>query len=107
MVNGGGRIEREYGIGRGRTDLLIVWPRTLAGGPPDTADRHVVECKVRHGGLDATVASGLEQTAKYMDGCDATTGHLVVFDRSDKPWDEKVFLREHTVGDRQITVWGM
>ena len=27
IVNGGGRIEREYGLGRGRTDLLIVWPQ--------------------------------------------------------------------------------
>ena len=26
IVNGGGRIEREYGLGRGRTDLLIAWP---------------------------------------------------------------------------------
>ena len=26
IVNGGGRIEREYGLGYGRTDLLIVWP---------------------------------------------------------------------------------
>ncbi|MCX6693891.1 MAG: ATP-binding protein [Methanomicrobiales archaeon] len=31
VVNGGGRIEREYGLGRGRTDLLVIWqvyPRT-------------------------------------------------------------------------------
>ena len=34
VVNGGGRIEREYGLGRGRTDLLIVWPRGGAGAPP-------------------------------------------------------------------------
>lgn len=26
IVNGGGRIEREYGLGRLRTDLLIIWP---------------------------------------------------------------------------------
>ena len=31
IVNGGGRIEREYGLGRGRTDLLIVWPATTPG----------------------------------------------------------------------------
>ena len=40
IVNGGGRIEREYALGRGRTDLLIVWPR--GGGER----RFVVECKV-------------------------------------------------------------
>ena len=26
VVNGGGRIEREYALGSGRVDLLIVWP---------------------------------------------------------------------------------
>jgi hypothetical protein len=26
IVNGGGRIEREYGLGRMRTDLLLRWP---------------------------------------------------------------------------------
>ncbi|CAK0770719.1 ATP-binding protein [Gammaproteobacteria bacterium] len=25
IVNGGGQIEREYGLGRGRTDLMIIW----------------------------------------------------------------------------------
>ena len=33
VVNSGGRIEREYGLGRGRTDLLIVWPHS--GGKAD------------------------------------------------------------------------
>ena len=27
IVNGGGRIERDYGLGRQRVDLLILWPR--------------------------------------------------------------------------------
>jgi hypothetical protein len=91
----------------GRTDLLIVWPRARLAGPPDAADRHVVECKVRHGALDATIASGLEQTAAYMDGCDAMTGHLVLFDRSDRLWEEKIFRRDEQAGDRTISVWGM
>ena len=26
IVNSGGRIEREYGLGRVRTDLLVLWP---------------------------------------------------------------------------------
>ena len=45
VVNGGGRIEREYGLGRGRTDLLVLWPRE-SGQPSDLWDRFVVECKV-------------------------------------------------------------
>ena len=95
IVNGGGRIEREYGLGYGRTDLLIVWPFGAAGGVGAGAaevTRTVIECKVLHRrhGLETTIAHGLEQTARYMDRCGSRVGHLVIFDPSrDKSWDEK------------------
>ena len=52
VVNGGGRIEREYGLGRGRVDLLIMWPESL---PPEESGsvrmrEYVVECKVVRAG---------------------------------------------------------
>ena len=76
IVNSGGRIEREYGLGRrGRTDLLIVWPQD------NQTRKIVIECKLLHKSLEQTIAEGLEQTAEYMDRCDAEAGHLVVFDR--------------------------
>ena len=110
VVNGGGRIEREYGLGRGRTDLLIVWPHREDLAGPEGAARFVIECKVRHPrhGLEATIAQGLEQTSGYMDRCGAASGHLVLFDSDGgKPWDEKVFRRRAKFGKRTITVWGM
>ena len=63
VVNGGGRIEREYGLGRGRTDLLIVWPREGGGAPEPGAARFVIECKVLRKGLERTIREGLKQTA--------------------------------------------
>ena len=45
VVNGGGRIEREYGLGRQRTDLLIIWPRHGGSGRTDV-EKFVIECKV-------------------------------------------------------------
>ena len=84
VVNGGGRIEREYGLGRGRTDLLLLWPRA-PGQPSDLWERFVVECKVLRDAdrksLAWTVARGVEQTLGYMAKCGAEEGHLVVFDR--------------------------
>ena len=84
VVNGGGRIEREYGLGRGRTDLLVLWPRE-AGQPSDLWERFVVECKVLRDSdrksLAGTVERGVEQTLSYMAKCGAEEGHLVVFDR--------------------------
>ena len=108
MVNSGGRIEREYGLGRGRTDLLVVWPRGHPSHPESAVDRFVIECKVLHKSLDRTVREGLEQTAGYMDRCGSPEGHLVIFDRSEgKRWEDKIFRREERIDDRTITVWGM
>ena len=121
IVNGGGRIEREYGLGRGATDLLILWPHK-EGLPSDLWRRFVVECKVlRDGdrrGLEGTIERGLEQTQGYMDKCGGGEGHLVVFDRtgeaqgadlgdSSKPWEDRLFRREETKDSRKVVVWGM
>ena len=102
IVNSGGRIEREYGLGRGRTDLLIVWPQG------ERVRRFVVECKVLRRSLERTVREGLVQTAAYMDRCAAEAGHLGIFDRGDGWWEEKVFHRVEPAGDgTDIHVWGM
>ena len=86
VVNGGGRIEREYGLGRGRTDLLVLWPRE-PGQPSDLWERFVVECKVLRDSdrksLEWTVEEGVKQTLGYMAKCKAEEGHLVVIDRRD------------------------
>ncbi len=105
ILNGGERIEREYGLGRGRTDLLVLWPYGM-----DTAhiQRVVIETKLRHGALDTTIDSGLAQTWAYMDRSGAETGHLVIFDRMpERSWEEKIFHRQHTHRDTVIDVWGM
>ena len=121
IVNGGGRIEREYGLGRGATDLLILWPHK-EGLPSDLWRRFVVECKVLrdgdHRGLEGTIERGLEQTLGYMDKCGSDEGHLVVFDRTGeaqgaepgdggKRWEGRLFRREETRNGQTVAVWGM
>ena len=105
IVNSGGRIEREYGLGRRRTDLLLVWPVAGAAG---RTQKVVIECKVLHRGLEQTLREGLEQTRAYMDRCATAEGHLVLFDRTEgKSWDDKVYRRDETEGGAPVTVWGM
>ncbi len=105
VVNGGGRIEREYGLGRGRVDLLIVWPQ---GG---RVREYAIECKVVRdgGGLERALAEGVEQTARYMDRCGAEAGHLVVFDRREnRSWDDKIFRRRLcSEAGAAVEAWGM
>ena len=101
VLNGGGYVDREYGLGFQRVDILIRWPR------PQGMQRFVIECKVRRGKLERTIAEGLEQTAGYMDRCGADAGHLVIFDRGEKPWKEKVFHRSEEFDGMPVQVWGM
>ena len=111
VVNAGGRIEREYGLGRQRTDLLVFWrERADAEVSPDGLARFVIECKIVHArsSLESTVAQGLAQTAEYMDRAGCRAGNLVIFDPDPaKSWDDKVFRREESLDDRTIVVWGM
>lgn len=102
IVNGGGRVEREYGLGRKRTDLLVRWP--YDGGE----QRVVIELKIRRGRLERVIEEGLEQTWGYVDRCGAEEAHLVILDRdTGKAWEEKIFRREEEYRGHEITVWGM
>ena len=102
IVNGGGRIDREYGLGRRRTDLLVIW------NYPGGVQRAVIELKVLWKSMERTLKDGLAQTAEYLDRVGLAEGHLMIFDRSEaKTWDEKVFRSEEEIGGRKISVWGM
>ena len=101
MLNGGGRIVREYGLGRQRVGLFIQWPC------PEGEERFVIECKILRGSLDKTLEKSLPQTAGHMDRCAAAEGHLVIFDRSAKSWKEQVYRRIEEFDGTPIEVWGM
>jgi hypothetical protein len=105
IINGGGRIEREYGLGRGRTDLLVLWnyPNKQGGG----VQRVVLELKVRRKALEKAITEGLAQTLEYGERCNADEMHFVVFDRSKKPWSKKIFKRTRKQRGVTIKVWGM
>lgn len=80
LVNGGGYVDREYGVGRGRIDLLIRWPFIDESGQR-RLQREAVELKAWHPGRPDPLAQGLEQLDGYLDRLDLTTGVLAVFDR--------------------------
>jgi hypothetical protein len=102
IVNSQGRVEREYGLGRRRTDLLLIWPH------PGGTQRAVIELKILHRTLERTLSDGLAQTREYLDRCGVSEGHLVIFDRRpDKSWDEKIFVRQEAYQGTPIKVWGM
>ena len=108
IVNGGGRINREYGLGRRRTDLFLEWPVDEAQGYLGPVQRVVVELKIQHQGLEPTIQQGLAQTADYADRCGADEAHLMVFNRNPKiSWGERIWQRDEVFGGRTIGVWGV
>ncbi|TAN49333.1 MAG: AAA family ATPase [Methylococcaceae bacterium] len=107
VVNGGGRINREYGLGRRRTDLLLEWPLDQAQGYHGPVQRVVIELKLLHKSMQQTLADGLAQTADYADRCGAAEAHLIIFDRRpDAAWDEKIWQKTESHEGRMIQVWG-
>lgn len=107
IINGGGRINREYGLGRRRTDLLIEWPVNEVEGFHGEVQRIVIELKLQHATLDTVLDKGLEQTADYADKCRANEAHLVFFNRNPNVnWDDRIWNRTMEHGGRVIGVWG-
>ncbi|MCJ8274404.1 MAG: AAA-like domain-containing protein [Psychrosphaera sp.] len=106
IINGGGRINREYALGRKRTDLIIEWPTTDQGFYGHV-QRIVIELKILRGSLDRCIEKGLEQTADYADKLGASEAHLVIFNRDAKlSWDDKIYQRDGQYQQRTIGVWG-
>lgn len=108
IINGGGRIDREYGLGMRRTDLFVHWPQ-----PNGSTQRIIIELKILHGSREETIRSGIAQTWRYAYQCGADEAHLIIFDRREgKSWEEKVFneIRVYEgTGNLSfpVTVWGM
>ena len=107
IVNGGGRIEREYGLGRKRTDLLIQWPLDKTLGFYGPVQRVVIELKIQHKSLEATMNDGLIQTTDYMDRVGADEGYLLIFNRArNTPWEDKIFVKEERYGKHRVGIFG-
>ncbi len=95
IVNGGGRIHREYALGRGRVDIFVEFKNQLI----------VLELKIYRS--PKALQEGLEQTAEYMKTKAATEGHLIIFDNSKKSWNEKIYHKTEKVDSLTIDVWGL
>ncbi|RJO79437.1 ATP-binding protein [Nocardia panacis] len=80
VVNGGGHIDREYGVGRGRIDLLIRQPYKNAENQR-TWQLEALELKVWRDKQADPLATGLAQLDGYLDRLGLNTGVLVIFDR--------------------------
>lgn len=102
IINGGGRIDREYGLGRGRTDLLVSIKH------PGGWQRIVLELKIQRGTREATIEKALPQITRYMDTCGTPEGHLIIFNHMpDICWNDKIYQEQTDFEGHTIQLWGM
>lgn len=80
IVNGGGAIDREVGVGRGRIDLCIRWPYRGANGERKV-QREALEIKTWAPGKPDPLSQGLAQLEAYLQPLGLDHGVLAIFDR--------------------------
>lgn len=99
VVNGGGRVTREFAAGRGALDLLVEYG----------ADRFVVEVKrsrARDSAADVK-DRGIAQTSAYLDTVGPKEGWLLIFDaRPGRTWKQRLWSEDVNVEGRMIRIRG-
>lgn len=100
VVNGGGSIEREYAIGRGRMDLCLrLGAVTVA-----------MELKAWRDGRPDPLPTGLAQLDGYLDGLGLPVGWLVIFDERSRAEPTSIRTRSEHVcavtSTAQVACWG-
>ena len=99
VVNGGGRVNREFAAGRGALDLLVEY------GP----DRFVVEVKRLRAEdkVDTVKKRGIAQISAYLDTVGCKEGWLLIFDvRPNRTWRQRLWKKDVEVGGRTIWIRG-
>ena len=101
VLNGGGRIDREYAAGRGRMDLAVEYKKRF----------YIIEVKLvhSHDSPDEIYEEGITQIIKYRNSIDSKApAYLVIFDRRESaknlPWDERI--KWHQDAAAAVTVLG-
>jgi hypothetical protein len=102
IVNGGGFVDREYGVGRGRLDVLVRKP--YGDG---LVQREAIELKVWQPRQGDPLAKGLVQLDGYLDRLGLDTGTLIIFDRrpdAEPVTERTVFGDVHSPAGRLVTL---
>ncbi|MFN3200552.1 MAG: AAA family ATPase [Bradymonadia bacterium] len=77
VVNGGGFIDREYGLGRGSVDVYVRWP---IHGDAHHVQQEVIEIK-RWASRGNPLPDALTQIERYLQALSLDSGWMVIFDQ--------------------------
>ncbi|MBL7495673.1 hypothetical protein I6A84_20915 [Frankia sp. CNm7] len=105
-VNGDGQVDRDYGVGRGRIDLLLRWGYQGPDGAR-AVQREALELKTHRPGDTDPTREGLDQLDGYLDRLSLPTGYLVIFDQrpgAAHPTSDEAFAAVTSPTGRAVTL---
>jgi hypothetical protein len=95
VVNGGGRIIREFAAGRNRLDLCVEFENK----------RYPIELKLRYS--SKTEEQSYSQIIGYMDTLGVKEGWLIIFDRRPEiDWETKIYLKTEKIEEKTVMIVG-
>ncbi|MBN2532404.1 MAG: ATP-binding protein [Spirochaetales bacterium] len=98
IIDGGGRIERIYGLGREYITLIIQWPYR------DKNQNIVIDIRYIGDSLDDPVQTGTECLLAFLKSKSIASGHLIIFLQSgDESREQNVVSSK--IDDTEIDVW--
>ena len=96
VLNGGGRIHREFAAGTGRADICVEYD----------GRKYPIELKIRRS--EKTLAEGIEQILGYMETLGCAEGWLALFDQRKRVRrDAKLYMKKKNVQDKTVTIIGL
>jgi hypothetical protein len=112
IINGGGTINREYGLGRKRTDIMVKWkyPPLTEGGQRGEFkyQKIVLEIKTinKKQKYETLIEKALTQTAQYAHTCGEKEAQLLIFDKDySQNWQPDTPNETITHDGITITIW--
>ena len=94
IVNGRGKVYREYALGSRRVDIFVQWQNTC----------FILELKIEY---DAnSEKKGLNQITSYADKGAPHEAHLLIFNRNPAiPWEKKISNHVEIYNNQTVHVW--
>ena len=106
VANGQGFVNREYGLGKSRTDIMLKWQYDKDG--QTIYQKIVMELKVinQKQSYEKLKQQAIEQTAKYAKTCGTKDAHILVFDRhKSQNWTADEANEYAEYNDIKIEIW--
>ena len=98
IIDGGGKIERIYGLGRRHFTLIITWPQA--------DQRFILELYYFQDSIKRMVKENIDKMYETMKTLDIKAGHLIIFNPNPAHlWEQKVYKSAIESDGSSIDVW--